>query len=237
MKKQEELIEALGNIVTVWAHPDDETYLTGGLMAMARQSGAQVTCVVATDGDFAESAADRRAAGRLRVKELHRALDALDVQDRELLHLPDGGCTGIDNDWATETIGRILESRRPDTIITFGPDGLTGHADHRAVSRWTTTAARCAAPASRVLHPTLTPELAVADRDITDRYPIFDEGLPATHDRASLAVELQLDGRWLDTKMRALECHRSQTRALIHSIGPARYRRWVAAEPFVDATS
>lgn len=236
MKQHNELIEALGNIVTVWAHPDDETYLTGGLMAMARQSGAQVTCVIATDGDFAESAADRRAAGRLRRKELHRALDALGVQDRELLHLPDGGCADIDDAWAAETIGRTLESRRPDTIITFGPDGLTGHADHRAVSRWTTIAARRAAPASRLLHPTLTPELAAGDRDITDRYPIYDEGLPATHDRASLALHLQLEGHWLDTKMRALQCHRSQTRALIDSIGPARYRRWVAAEPFVDAS-
>ena len=121
MKRQEELIEALGNIVTVWAHPDDESYLTGGLMAMARQRGAQVTCVVATDGDFAESAADRRAAGRLRMKELHRALDALGVQDRELLHLPDGGCADIDDTWAAETIGRILESRRPTRSSRSGP--------------------------------------------------------------------------------------------------------------------
>ena len=74
MDGMREQIAALGNIVTVLAHPDDETYVAGGLMAMVRELGGQVTCVVATDGDFAETAAERRAIGQQRVTEL-RALD------------------------------------------------------------------------------------------------------------------------------------------------------------------
>ena len=37
----------LGTVVGVWAHPDDEAYLTGGLMALARDTGARVVCVTA----------------------------------------------------------------------------------------------------------------------------------------------------------------------------------------------
>lgn len=38
----------LGTILGVWAHPDDETYLSAGLMASAVRSGCRVVCVTAT---------------------------------------------------------------------------------------------------------------------------------------------------------------------------------------------
>ncbi|MEO8696650.1 MAG: PIG-L family deacetylase [Acidimicrobiales bacterium] len=227
-------ISSLGNIVSVWAHPDDETYLAGGLMAMARALGARVTCIIATDGDFVESPAERRLRGRLRLSELGQALDVLDIHDRQFLHLPDGGCSHVDDGGPVDAIGRILASRDPDTVITFGPDGFTGHADHRAVSRWAVAAARQAAPASRVLHPTITAARRAEDRDILDRFRIFDDGLPTTHDYDTLTLALELPTHWLDKKVRALRCHDSQTRELIEAIGYERYRRWVSAELFVE---
>lgn len=237
MSRLNDDIASLGDIVTVWAHPDDETYLAGGLMAKARALGARVTCVVATDGDYADSAAERARVGRLRRSELYGALCALDVHDLELLHLPDGACADVEAGRAIDAIAGILSSRAPATVITFGPDGFTGHADHRAVSAWTVAAAQLAAPDSRVLHPTLTAARLSEDRDIVDRFPIFDDGLPLTHDDAALAFGHELAGRWLDTKIRALRCHDSQTRRLIDSIGLTRYRRWVAEEFFVHAVT
>ena len=41
----------LGTILGVWAHPDDETYLTAGLMARAADDGERVVCVTATKGE------------------------------------------------------------------------------------------------------------------------------------------------------------------------------------------
>jgi LmbE family N-acetylglucosaminyl deacetylase len=204
---------------------------------MARSLGSRVTCIVATDGDFAESPADRAQVGRLRRSELCSALDVLGVQDREFLHLPDGGCSDVDETGPVGAIERILAARSPATVVTFAPDGFTGHPDHRAVSRWTMAAARRASPASRVLHPAITTTRLEEDRDITDRYPIFDDGFPLTHGCDALAFALELRGDWLDTKMRALRCHDSQTRGLITSLGLVRYRRWVSAELFVDAFS
>src|SRR5439155_874799 len=44
-------MDDLGTILGVWAHPDDETYLTAGLMAQAVRDGRRVTCVTATRGE------------------------------------------------------------------------------------------------------------------------------------------------------------------------------------------
>jgi LmbE family N-acetylglucosaminyl deacetylase len=32
---------SLGTVLGVWAHPDDETFLSSGLMALARRAGAE----------------------------------------------------------------------------------------------------------------------------------------------------------------------------------------------------
>src|SRR5688500_12111289 len=44
-------ISALGTILGVWAHPDDEAYLTAGLMALARRQGNDVVVATATLGE------------------------------------------------------------------------------------------------------------------------------------------------------------------------------------------
>ena len=45
-------VAGLGTILGIWAHPDDEAYLSGGLMAIARQAGCRVVCVTATRGEL-----------------------------------------------------------------------------------------------------------------------------------------------------------------------------------------
>src|SRR5918998_1048475 len=45
-------VAELGTILGIWAHPDDEAYLSGGLMAMARDNGSRVVCVTATRGEL-----------------------------------------------------------------------------------------------------------------------------------------------------------------------------------------
>ena len=39
-------------------------------------------------------------------------------------------------------LAALLDDVRPDTVLTFGPDGFTGHPDHRTVSAWTDLAVR-----------------------------------------------------------------------------------------------
>src|SRR3546814_13199435 len=44
-------VAALGTILSIWAHPDDETYLAGATMAAARALGQRVVCASATAGE------------------------------------------------------------------------------------------------------------------------------------------------------------------------------------------
>ena len=44
-------MDELGTILGVWAHPDDDIYLTAGLMARAVRSGSRVVDVTATRGE------------------------------------------------------------------------------------------------------------------------------------------------------------------------------------------
>lgn len=228
-----EQIADLGTIVCVWAHPDDETYVAGGLMAVARHLGQPVTCVTVTDGDFAPTEAERLRAAGVRRAELDLALDLLGVTDRVRFGLRDGDCHQVADHVGVSLIADVLESRRPDTVVTFGPDGLTGHLDHRAVSRWTADAVRLVCPHARLLCPSATPEIVSADRDINDRFDVYGPGLPATHRVEELLLELTISGPWLDLKLAALQAHASQTTGLIDAVGVDRYRRWIAREPFI----
>src|SRR3954449_2116917 len=86
-------IGALGTILGIWAHPDDEAYLTGGLMALARAAGRHVACVTATRGEFGTADPERWPPDRLgaeRTRELARSLDVLGVTEHHWLGYADG---------------------------------------------------------------------------------------------------------------------------------------------------
>jgi LmbE family N-acetylglucosaminyl deacetylase len=225
----------LGTILGVWAHPDDESYLAGGLMAMARCLGQPVTCITATPGDFAPTEAERAVVAATRTAELAAALAELRVHDHVLLGLRDGACAEVPDEVGAGRIAAVLRSRRPDTVVTFGPDGFTGHPDHRAVSRWTTLAVARACPGARLLFAATTAAEVEAGRDISDRFPVFEPGTPTVAAADDIAVGLRLGGRWLDRKLDALAAHASQTAELTRALGVARFRRWNAVEQFVDA--
>ncbi|MGH9112739.1 MAG: PIG-L deacetylase family protein [Acidimicrobiales bacterium] len=229
-------VATLGDLLTVWAHPDDETYLAGGLMAAAIATGARVTCVVATSGERGGPPDQQAELSWRREEELTDALSALGVTDVVLQRLPDGGCSALDPSGPVATIAGLIDDHVPDTVITFGPDGLTGHADHRAVSAWVTAAlTRRGTTRPRLLQAAITPTMAASGADIHARFTVYEPGLPVTRSQADLAVHLNLNGGLLDTKIRALRAHASQTSVLEAAIGPDTYREWVATECFVDA--
>ena len=59
-------IRELGTILSIWAHPDDEAYLCGGIMAMATAADSQVVCVTATRGELGVTDPSQVAAGSAR---------------------------------------------------------------------------------------------------------------------------------------------------------------------------
>jgi LmbE family N-acetylglucosaminyl deacetylase len=228
-----------GTVLGIWAHPDDETFLSGGLMAMAGEAGRRVVCVTATLGERGTSDPRRWPPWRLapvRAHEIRASLAALGVSEHHLLDIPDGTCAVQPLDPVVRRLVRIIEDVAPDTIVTFGPDGLTGHADHQAVSAWATAARAAAAPQTRLLYATTTEEFVERWEPLRDAFDIFlADGLPLRTPASALAVELRLDPALLDRKIVALRAQASQTSALIAALGEERVRDWWSTETFIAA--
>src|SRR5204863_3374120 len=93
-------------LMTVHAHPDDETISTGGVMAKYAAEGARVVCVTCTGGEHGEivvpemDTPDNHAVlGEIRAEELRRALDQLgNVESRKLGYVDSGMMGTTQND-------------------------------------------------------------------------------------------------------------------------------------------
>ena len=230
-------VPVLGTILSVWAHPDDESYCCAGLMAAAVRAGHRVVCVTATRGEQGSTDPSRWPNGpelaAVRTKELAACLDVIGVTEHVWLDYPDGGCADVDRAAAIARIKAIADEVRPDTVLTFGPDGGTYHPDHIAVSAWTTEAVR--GSGADLLYASVTPEWQAAVNEIIDpKMVMMTDAEPLVHARDQLAVYVQLEGELLDLKYRAMLCQESQIGPLIAVGGPELFRRLLADEAFRD---
>ena len=192
-----------------FAHPDDETFATGGTVARHADVGTALVC--ATRGEAgrvtAMPCASRDDVGRVREAELRAAARVLGIGEVEIVGLPDGGLATSDPDPLVGAIVRAIRRHRPRAVVTFGPEGApTGHADHRAVSRAATAAYFLAGI------PTAFPDHGAPHRAARLFYFTWEPPRPGD--------ELQLQGLpadvriattpWRDTKWRAFLAHESQ---------------------------
>ena len=233
-------VAELGTILGVWAHPDDEAYLSGGLMAMARDAGSRVVCVTATRGELGTPDPSAWPPERLaaeRTRELARCLDVLGVTEHRWLGYRDGACAAAP---ATEAIARlceVIDEVSPDTVLTFGPHGNTGHLDHRTVSAWTAAAFDRAAPSgARLLQTAVTERWVRRWSVLHEGLSVFEPGYPVTDPDERLVVDLVLDPDDAARKVRALSAQTTQTAGLIGLMGLADYTAWVGEEGFVERT-
>lgn len=156
-----EQVAKLGTIMSFGAHPDDETFTAAGLLHIAATHGQRVICVTATKGERGVQDESRWPAAQLaeiRATELQQALSILGIQHHHWLGYQDEACADVSMAEVTPRIKELIKKYRPDTIVTFGPDGMTGHPDHRAVSRWVTAAVDSMEHQPAVYHAVVTQE-------------------------------------------------------------------------------
>jgi LmbE family N-acetylglucosaminyl deacetylase len=116
----------IGTLLGVWAHPDDDAYLSSGLMSRVRNHGGRVVVVTATRAEHgAVDPAHLAGAG---------------VFERHWLQHGDGTLGDVPLSRGAAELVPVIEDVAPDVIVTFGRGGMTGHADHRAIWAWTTEA-------------------------------------------------------------------------------------------------
>ena len=229
-------VEELGTILGIWAHPDDEAYLSAALMAAARRNGQRVVVVTATKGEAGTWDEERWPTpkmGEIRDAELMRCLEILGVKEHHWLGVYDGTADKVALEDGVALVQPFIEEVRPDTVITFGPEGMTGHLDHIAVSAWTTEAFRRAAvPGASLLYATQTQ--AFADRwvDYLNRFNVFGPGTPPITPEDELEVDLQIGPDLLELKVQAVMAHDSQIDGMTSVFGPDWIRQSQQAEYF-----
>ena len=227
-------MQDLGTILGVWAHPDDEGYLSAALMADAARSGRRVTCVTATRGEAADPERwppDELA--RIRELELEASLAILGVTDHRWLDYHDGECADVDADEAAARIAAIIEEVRPDTVLTFGPDGITGHPDHIAVSDWTTRAVKLADTGAALYYSTSSKEWRDRFEHIAKANGVMmgADSMPWAPVE-ELAIWARAEGDLLDLKEQAMLAQASQVGVLRDAVGPEMYRELLREEAF-----
>ncbi len=82
-----------------------------------------------------------------RAQELEASLRALGIERRLLLDLPDGGLDALPADELVGAISHVLRERRPEVLVTYHWNGITGHPDHRRTTWAVVRAARDAVQA------------------------------------------------------------------------------------------
>jgi len=195
-------------ILAVFAHPDDERVI-GPLLSKLAREGRETHLVIATDGskgvrDFAHIPAGPELAAA-RTKEANCAAKRLGVRQLHLLGLPDGGLASF------EVLGKlrsglaaIIDSLKPAVIITFGPEGGTGHPDHRLVGDVTTQIVQSDARYANidVLYASLP----------TERLRTAPRANPTVNGMAAalLTVRVPFEERDLVAGREEYACHRTQ---------------------------
>jgi LmbE family N-acetylglucosaminyl deacetylase len=170
-------------ILGIFAHPDDETLCAGGTFAKYARSGAEVRVISLTKGEAGQirdaSVATRATLGAVRERELDAAGEELGLTETRCLDYPDSGLSKMESHTLVGLASQLLSEIRPDVVITFAPDGFSGHPDHIAVGAAVTAACfemrsatpirlfQCHLPRSRML---LRDRLAEWVVDLTTRF-------------------------------------------------------------------
>jgi LmbE family N-acetylglucosaminyl deacetylase len=229
----------LGTVLGVWAHPDDEAFLSSGLMADAARKGDRVVCITATRGEMGSWDEERwpsESMGEVREAELEESLGILGITEHHWLDYPDGACADVPREEAAGRVAAIVEEVSPESVLTFGPEGMTGHPDHEAVSAWATEGfRRGAGPGARLFYATKTPEYVERLVPMLGGPEVFTPGTPPVTPREELGIDFELPEDLLDLKLEALAAHRSQVEGLLAVFGEELFREDASAEWFVLA--
>jgi LmbE family N-acetylglucosaminyl deacetylase len=207
-------------LLALLAHADDESAAAPVLARYARE-GVQVHFIIAADGGAGsgtgtyltrpDSGPKGAELAAVRVAEARCAAAALGAQPPTLLGFPDGKLGDYLGDRGliyqlTDRIAKEIERLRPDVVVTWGPDGGTGHPDHRIVSSIATQLQRAGAPGmtERLFYMYLPAEAFRLANPQRGAPPLL---LP---EAKYFTVRVPFAPADLEASLKSMDCHRTQ---------------------------
>ena len=185
-------------LLVMTAHPDDGSLPMGGTLAKYAAQGARVVLVSATRGEAGIPGLSAAETARVREAELRAAGRALGVSRLEFLDYVDGEFDRANEAQVVAKLSAIFRQEQPEVVITFGPDGISGHPDHVATHRFVTRAFERAHLAGRLFY--VMPSAATQQGC----------GIPPLEQVAGGPVASIDIGAFAVTKVRAMQAHASQ---------------------------
>ncbi len=163
-------------LLVIVAHPDDETFGTGSVIASAAARGARVVVCCATRGEAGEDISgttdDTEALASVREAELRAAARVLGAAEVVLLEFADSGMVGdmpvnalasVDLEAVVEPLTTLIVAQQPEVVVTLDPVSIDDHRDHTRIGHAATIAfERGAKPSARLYYWTI-PRSLMAD--------------------------------------------------------------------------
>jgi LmbE family N-acetylglucosaminyl deacetylase len=209
--------------LTVCAHPDDETFGLGGMLAALVDSGTAVDALCFTRGEASTlgSPRDLLALRDIRAAELAAAGVVLGLRSQELLAYPDGHLAEV---LVAELAAHVVEVARrqgSELLLVFDEDGVTGHPDHRQATRAALSAAE-ELDLGVLAWAVREPVAAALNTELDTNF----------HGRCAVEIDITVPVD-RERQRRAIACHRSQAaenlvlRRRLELTGPTEPLRWL----------
>jgi LmbE family N-acetylglucosaminyl deacetylase len=217
-------------LMCVFAHPDDETLGTGGILAAYFRQGISTHLICATRGErgwggVPSANPGLQGLGKIRTAELLAAAEVLGIQSVHFLDYIDGDLDQADPLEAAARIAVHLRQVRPQVVVTFPPDGSYGHPDHIAISQYTSAAVVLAADAgfiapdgspphrvSKLYYMTDTKTTIKLYTDLVGEFDFPVDGQKRSFvgwDEWMVTTRIDASAEW-ETVYRAILCHQTQ---------------------------
>lgn len=232
-------VASLGRIMGIWAHPDDEVWASAGFMYYASENGQEIAIITATRGEAGDTADEAKwpkaELARIRTQEHQNSLSLLGVKDITWLDYPDGQLDKADRE---EVVARLLDevnTFKPDTILTFECEGMTGHSDHKTIHDWAVEAARKANKTPSMYCAIYSNSYKTAERKLNQLFNTqMDDADVSRIDNHNADMHLELDAAALEAKLKSMYEHKSQlTHMFEHSEAAKALKEIAACECFI----
>lgn len=217
------------HLLIVAAHPDDESFMTGGTIAKYVDMGWEVDLITATRGEEGQTGPlvnlTKDTLGLVRQKELQKAGTVLGIHSVTLLDYKDGTLSARTPGDIEDAVHKKMTELVPDVVITADTTGISNHPDHIKLSyattfafqkyaKWIESLLKTKEPVEQVFPklyyaciPTSIVEFAIAKK--THPPESFGKPWKGVPDKKITTI---IDIRdYSEKKLKALRCHVTQT--------------------------